>query len=263
MGNMWVSGKNPIAVWVADLSQPSVDVSLLLQWMTCCLEAGEKCEVLKVLEAPLLNYRKNRDGALMTVIENHYLTTGQLDLFWFTDSGVRELNGGRYRGAAKMAYYDTEGQVRESDVDDLGQLLRDLGTPEEPDGFLFMKRYPPLDPLGVRINYRHPKQSEGVFRWGHPRVTFSIYSDIWLPWVNGMLSGNYDVNKRFDNRELARVHTPRLNAFLGTVRDKTIELGGSWLLDEDDTLSNVKYMVCADGIGVDAPCLYEINEPKG
>jgi hypothetical protein len=83
-------------------------------------------------------------------------------------------------------------------------------------------------------------------------ISICLPTDIWFPRVYGYMEdierdeifqehedgsyslikpGPYDFYQWFDNRELALVHTPRLNRFLQRVRQWTVECGGSWSID--------------------------------
>jgi hypothetical protein len=83
-------------------------------------------------------------------------------------------------------------------------------------------------------------------------ISIRLPTDIWFPRVYGYMEdierdkifqehedgsyslikpGPYDFYQWFDNRELALVHTPRLNRFLQRVRQWTVDCGGSWSID--------------------------------
>ncbi|MCS6939328.1 MAG: hypothetical protein NZM94_08660, partial [Roseiflexus sp.] len=94
-------------------------------------------------------------------------------------------------------------------------------------------------------------------------VAFELYSDIWCPWVDGMIDEAYDSDKRFDNRALARVHTPRLNRVLAVARAATERLGGRWFLDRDpDNLRRDRAFMLSDAgvlVEADLPPEYRLN----
>jgi hypothetical protein len=97
--------------------------------------------------------------------------------------------------------------------------------------------------------YEHGHQ----FKEAYLRIC--LPTDIWFPRVNGYMEdierdeiyhydengnytlikpGPYDFYQWFDNRELALVHTPRLNRFLQRVRQWTVECGGAWSIESAD-----------------------------
>jgi hypothetical protein len=105
---------------------------------------------------------------------------------------------------------------------------------------------------GFPIDYRNPDAPLFVDKIPHVRVRFMFHSDIWLPWLWGHYVPRAQLAPElYDNGELAERHTPRLNAFLATVREETLALGGAWQLEDDDILAHVRAQLDEHGILVD------------
>ncbi|MDW8214022.1 MAG: hypothetical protein RMJ55_10725 [Roseiflexaceae bacterium] len=228
MPNRWVMDNDGMVRWVADLSPALSRPAALLDWFATVLEAAETEEIWQVREAASLGYAFAEHGPLAPFLARQYAQTGVIDLGDFTYFGPN-------RYLTRLAYFDDQDQVVEALVDDLGRLMLQLHPPEAEKEFLGLC-YPGLPALEIRgplLDTRRPARSCNTLRGTEIRVYFQLYSDIWFPWVPGMIDEAYDLNKRFDNRALARVHTPRLNRVLAVARAATERLGGRWFLDRD------------------------------
>jgi hypothetical protein len=82
-------------------------------------------------------------------------------------------------------------------------------------------------------------------------VYFYTYSDIWQPWVRGLLEEDQEIDARFDNRPLAERHTPRLNSFLSRVQELTQAMGGEWRYLPDDSKFNWTGLYWEGGVRMD------------
>lgn len=138
--------------------------------------------------------------------------------------------------STRICYYNREGYLEERDTQHIGQLLRELRPEvmEERPSFAY---YPqPVGFIGSRIPLKGIPQSE-VFR--DIGISIVLRSDIWFPQVVGYLEDYiYDEESlgsgKYDNRELALCHTPRLNHFLQKLRQLTLKLDGTWEVDTAD-----------------------------
>jgi len=107
-----------------------------------------------------------------------------------------------------------------------------------------------------------------LFGWAHPGATFpvprvpslslegplergrsrdivlcvSLETDIWFPWVVGWRDDGEDSDgpavQFRSNTEVAACHTPRLNRFLSAMRDKVLEVGGTWEIGDEGGLAD-------------------------
>jgi hypothetical protein len=252
MKNLWVVYDEPVATWVADLSVVRHEPRALLDWLLQTLAAGDERQVYVPRAAPLADYERERDGPPTDFFARAFAERGVVDLFDFASSGMRVIDGARFSAASRVAYYERGGQLVESEVDDLGMLLRALRAEDVDAAPNLMKRYPPLVAAGPRLDFNDPDRSVWALRRDEVRVSFRIFSDIWLPWVRGFLEEDYDLSRRFDNRPLASRHAPRLNAFLSHARAATLAAGGTWELDDEDSKPDLRFMVEAGGIRLEA-----------
>lgn len=205
MTNAWVVNDDPFVRWIADLSTVHDQPQRLLGWRRAVLEAGEEQAVYRVVEGEPLAFAAGEAG--------------------------------RPRAVGRVAFFDREGIVTEAEVDDLGELLRNLRPEDVESGGFLMKHGPPVD---LRMYERRVVLE----------VAFALCSDIWLPWALGLLEDDYGEGL-YDNRPLAERHTPRLNAFLAAARAATEAAGGRWHLERDDTRPDVLAQVGAEGVRLD------------
>lgn len=227
--NRWVAVRDPKATWRADLTAAAHDDQALLQWAMASLEAGEETGAFVVERAPRLGWRRG-DSPLSAAIGDLYERARRIDLFWFASS-VLPVDGARFGSATVLAYYEWDGSIVEEPVSDVGGLLARLRPNDVDDSDVLMATVAPVTIRGTLVDRGDPGRSEWFAVPDHPFVTFSLHSDIWFPWVRGLLEED-DGPRWHDNRELAARHTPRLNQFLDAVRDATERLGGSLRLDE-------------------------------
>ena len=249
MDNLWIVTGDPQARWTADLGSPD-DPERLLAWLAAVLTAGEEHEVYRVREAPAAGYAAGSDVSLTDWLWRRWREDGVVDAGHFAASGTRPIGGRVLRVAARVAWAAPSGELAEGVVENLGALLRSLRPGDVARWPRRMLDSPPLDVTGPLVDVRRPEQS----RWpGHPgRVLVNIMtrSDLWSPWVPGLLATDV-VDGWQDNRPLAERHTPRLNAFLAAARAATAAAGGTWWTDDDTVLGKLG-LLGDDGIRLDA-----------
>jgi len=210
MRNLWIQQDAPYVTWLADLT--SVGDDGRRSFVASVLESGANHSVVEVERAPTIDFDASRDGPLTAA------HLDPVDLFAFTGAAMAPGAPRSSTVRAWLSWYDLTDTPTGGWVRDPGALLRSLEPVPGciPEGF--MDGWPP-----VRIT-SHRGQ-----------VRIALHSDIWLPWVFGSAHPEADHLRMFDNLELARLHTPRLNAFLGDVRKAVSEIGGSWDIDVDGT----------------------------
>ena len=155
-----------------------------------------------------------------------------------------------------VSYYDEEDNIIENKVNNLGKLLHTLRIRESEDRIKYGHGREPLSIQGEPIEIRNKEMVEDI------RISFILYTDIWLPWVIGSfddLKLDKETGHRilYDNRELANRHTPRLNRFLAEARELTLSMGGTWELEQVNTPNP---MVTETGINLDWD--YEAEKKK-
>jgi hypothetical protein len=242
MKNYWTCMGDVVAQWRADLSALWPQPELLLEWARQVTAAGDQLEVIRVLESETLGYRRDRDGSPLPLLEELFDRSRTVDLFYFTAPPV-PVRGvfPRSRLAGRLAYFDQEGKIQEEEVQQVGRLLvrcrPDIlkrGGAWETGGAV-VSYEPPLRASGPQLCFSDLKRSQGIFTPKSVHVYFTTSTDIWQPWVTGWVELHRDIDSRFDNRPLAERHTPRLNAFIRRVRELTLEMGGAWYYQPDDS----------------------------
>jgi len=247
--NAWTSDHDTLLCWIADLTPIKADANELLAWQRTVLEGGERLHVFRVLEAPAVDYERDRDGPFPLYLDDRCRSTGELDLFSFTRGGILPVDGRRLRATAKVAHFDAEGNIQETEVDDVGDLLQKLRPGDVDHGWIHMRHGPPL---GIDPSISPPLTPEKLARARRIEVRFRLFSDIWMPWVVGSLEPPGSDCPQ-DNRPLAARHTARLNAFLHAVSAATEACGGRWFFEHELTPAGPYYPVSDAGVDLNAP----------
>jgi hypothetical protein len=251
MKNHWVTFDDDIATWTADLTPRRDDAEALWAWLEIVVGSAEQNEVHIVREAPSLEYVRE-SGPLLSHLGRLFADEGKIDLFHFEFAVPEHQREGRaLRAAARMAYFDAGGQLTEEYVDDLGELLRSLRPADYEEAVNFMYRCSPLKAWGPLVDSRNSEKSNWWVVPGEATVDFSIRSDIWYPYISGLLEPDVTVDYGIDNRALSGRHTPRLNAFLADVRQATVAIGGTWKLDGEQR-TTYEGLLSDAGIDLDA-----------
>lgn len=249
MTNAWTSDHDTLLCWIADLTPIKAAPDELLAWQRTVLEEGERLHVFRVLEAPDLDYERDRDGPFPLYLDDRCRRTGELDLFSFTRGDTLTVDGRPVRTTAQVAYFDAAGSIQETEVDDVGGLLRKLRSADVDHGWMHMRHSPPL---GIDPSVAPPLTPETLARARRLEVRFRLFSDIWMPWVVGSLEPPSSRGSH-DNRPLAARHTARLNAFLHAVSEATAATGGRWFFADELTPASPFYPVSDAGVDLDAP----------
>jgi hypothetical protein len=140
----------------------------------------------------------------------------------------------------RICYYDVDGEIVERYHDKLAETLLQLYDGDDSRHF---KEFANPNENIIRIDDTWLAHRIGQSGY-KPSFRIMIPSDIWFPHVSGDLERKSwarrnphfrDIiyRKGFDNRELANLHTPRLNRFLAAIAEKVVEMGGEWSINED------------------------------
>ncbi|HET7501974.1 MAG TPA: hypothetical protein VFK02_13245 [Kofleriaceae bacterium] len=252
MKNLWIQTDNAFATWRADVTTVQRRPQAVLGLVQAVLAAGAAHRMYEVVEAPLIGYQRERDGALGAVLARLFAEQDVLDAFGFVGSAM--LPGAARSSTVEtlLALYDREDRVIEKAVSDLGAELKAMEPVEGviPDGF--MMHYPAVRVLGRQ--FVGVREGELLDRSAHPlpvSVRIELHSDVWFPWVFGSAHPEADHKRMFDNRELCARHTPRLNAFLAAVGEATRAVGGTFGVDPDATGFRARDWVTDDGVRLD------------
>jgi hypothetical protein len=252
MKNLWIQTEQAFVTWIADLTAICTQPRAILEVVQAALASGAKHHIFEVVEAPLINYQRARDGRLGDRLGRMLERDGILDLFGCTGSAMMPGPPTSSVVETALSHYDREDRLVDEVVTDLGAVLASLEpVPDSiPNGF--MNHYPAVRITGRR--YAGVRQGAPVDGRADPlRIAayLSIHSDIWFPWVYGSAHPDCDHIRMFDNRELASRHTPRLNAFLGDVAAAARGAGGSFGVWPDDTGTRAAGWVDDDGVLLD------------
>jgi hypothetical protein len=234
--NFWTTEKDAVASWKITLPYPNAKnkIQALLRLYQQISELGEEYEVYSVK-------RKDNDFHLPATssysneIELCFMETGILKSFGVGNNLFVDLDFVSY---SKLGYYDLHGHMQEKYIKDIGSLLIDNQSHLQKNHLNYVRHIPPINIWEGDIYYSESHLD-----------TLNIYidleTDIWFPWVMGVSedknsniksSVNHPIlGNAYDNRELARCHTPRLNRFLATTAKLILDFGGEWEKGDDAT----------------------------
>lgn len=138
---------------------------------------------------------------------------------------------------ARIAFYRGDEIVQE-DVGDIGALLRTL----RPEKRSYNRSTSPVTVRGLTVPVDQEKEVV---------VSIRLDTDIWFPRLIGMAEPETGEAMRttYDNRALAEIHTPRLNAFLEDVHGAALAAGGRWEVWKPDGFG-MDYAEQFDELGV-------------
>ncbi|MEM8533979.1 MAG: hypothetical protein AAGF95_24250 [Chloroflexota bacterium] len=257
MVNRWYVDDDPILRWKAYIGPLFQAPDQAVAWLRQLLEAAEAEKVCTVYATD--TYQRTKDGPFPAFVQAEYERTGVVDLDVFRWRRTDQIGG-------QLAYYDPQGQVQETEVFDLGVFWQQCHA-DTSDTTSWWYHRPVLRFLGPTLATRDPAEMTRIKQGVHPDagVVLALYSDIWLPWIDGLVDETHEVGKVYDNRALARQHTPRLNRFLAAVHAATQALGCAWSLDrEPDALApNWAFMVHDTGIDLEATLPEGVKENDG
>lgn len=241
--NLWRTFEAPLVTWTVHLDEVAFDAERWLDLTLAIVLAGESERVVRIDSAPRIDYVRSRDGPLEAKLRARLDDDGVVDLFAFTGFAMGPDEEDSSRAVAEMAWYAPDGRIEVGETDNLAKPL----WTEDPDG-TFLTRgesvaVPAVRIRGCRID-RHGRRADPAA----PHVRVMLQSDIWMPFVSNPHHPAYPDRLSFDNRPLARQHTPRLNRFLREVRSQVERLGGRWALEETETMPGFMDDVGPDGV---------------
>lgn len=232
MKNYWAQKDFTIAAWHADVRPLLDEPDALVALVRAVYEAGHPTRLILPV-----------DGVPSAAVEERWKTEKTIDLFRM----IRTM-----KVEAELAYYDRADQLVEGRVVDLGLLLAELQpVPNSISHYDREVGEPPVALTGQHLVYEDgPPQ-----RAPEEPVTFTValHSDIWFPYVVGFAHPNRDLERFFDNRELARENGVRLNELLTTIKDLVTSAGGRWYLDTDDLAAPYAPWLSDEGVRLHGP----------
>lgn len=234
--NHWAVHNDTLAFWRAVVPIAASRPLELLNWTNAIIVLAD--------EAGVAQFRHETGSAwplqeVLSYIADRFRDESIVDAFGFSDNHMRTRS--------RLAYYERDGIV-ETMVDDVGALLAQLREPIDEDRDYAVEPCAPLCVSGFAVSFEpSSKRPLSAYRLPSTSVEFSFGADIWLPWVPGRLDPD-DKETFYDNRELAHLHSVRLNKFLAEVRRITVERGGEWQYRNYSGASWLDYLAGSDGI---------------
>jgi len=202
--NNWnIYDTDEVFLWAAALPAGLTDQQIL-GWQDTVFASGEKHAVLRVLAASRWDYSRDRDGYVLDWLRQSGDRIEPMEPYPSRFLMARTL---AFEVAARLAYADPTGVV-EGWFSDVRALATAAGlAPQKVYGS------PPLMVDCV-------SEDDGSFA-----TFFGVATDIWFGWNDPWHRASDDP---IDNRALAALNAPRLNAFLAEVSTACQSLGGAW-----------------------------------
>jgi hypothetical protein len=240
MKNFWAQRETATAAWHADVTPILGSPEKLVELVRSVYEAAAQTRlILPVGVDP------------QATVTRRWESERTVDLFWMIRNS---------RVEADLSWYDVSDLLVQGRVADLGELLASLQP--APNAIYSHNRAPGEPPValtGGQIAYTGSRVTRAR---GYPE-TFSVtlHSDIWFSYVIGDAHPARDLERFFDNRELAHCNTPRLNQLLGTIARLVTEAGGRWYFDKDDFNAQYAPWLSDQGIQIDGltPPLMDVS----
>jgi hypothetical protein len=260
MRNVWVQTDFAFATWVADLGDARARPRDLLDVVLTIVEAGARHRVFVPGAFPELGVDPgpgsgpSSGGDLARRIVSLWEDRRVVDAFGFTGAAMAPGAPGSSTAEAELAWFDRQDAIVVAPTANLGAVLRALEPVPGSIGDGFTAAFPPVQITGRRLAFEGEPPVLVAAQARRPiQIRVALHSDIWLPYVFGSAHPLADHQRHFDNRDLARIHTPRLNAFLRDVATAVARAQGRWELDLDDTSTDARQWLDADGVHLDAP----------
>ena len=236
--NHWITFVNDIVVrWGAFLPAPRGDVDGLIQFCVNVVEVGARYDVYRAVRIPAAQSYVASLQSFEDYLRTQATERGRVPLFPGDHRPGPEL-----WTPARIAFYRDE-EIVEAEVGDVGALLRELRPDKIGTAGMFMRSASPVSVMGSSVDVNDDQEV---------RIQVRLDTDIWFPRVMGMLEDIPEDELKpdfYDNRELAKRHTPRLNAFLNELRRSAVALGGRWEVLEVDGIG-VNYADQWDETGI-------------
>jgi hypothetical protein len=237
--NYWICDPEHFGGWEIEFPKfESLDQIIRLKdYMAKVLTIGKEERILNIgsshslqmLDVPLLPYIEQVEW----LVEHRQV----LQFFAYLHVSDAEISG-------FVSYFGKQGEIVEAEIRDMWELSRQLNPPKyEP------VEAPRTPPVGIRgRGHIKTDRSESLER----SIQASIYlrTDIWFPKLAHWR--NYTV-LRFDNRELAYRHTPRLNKFVIRLRELTLQWGGTWTTIAPNYVQKENYKSQLTEMGIRIP----------
>lgn len=232
--NLWVSKKNPIAMWIGELSLAENAAEVIKTVVQEVLGLGEKEQVYRVLSTRGKYPYSAASGITYWEYLQQLPETERFKGPLLAPGYPGKYPDGEVLTPGRVCYYGLKDRLidlrghTESEVNDLGELLKSLEPGIKDSPFTTSSGSPVMITIG-RVTEARGKDTLSI--------NVVIHSDIWFPHVRALYSEQreqYPSLDMWDNSELAFCHTPRFNRFLDGIAQLIKDLGGSWYLVRED-----------------------------
>jgi hypothetical protein len=88
MKNLWIQTEHDFATWVADFTAIATQPAAILEFAQAVLASGAAHRIFEMVEAPVIGYRRDRDGSIGDALHRLFERDKILDLFGFTGSAM-------------------------------------------------------------------------------------------------------------------------------------------------------------------------------
>jgi hypothetical protein len=255
--NLWVANRNSFVKWLITFPPPSdaANTERLFQFAREFLAATEREDLFRIVETRPPYVFHAADGLnYADYMQQTAAQTGEIAFFNLGGPYVGAVpKYGQLQTPGRVCYFDAKGNLSDREIENLGFLLKQLRPKDANLNDLWMAPIAPITITGTGAAV--PVQASQYRTWDRPYLFISLYTDIWFPWVWGAMEDIQakSVQRLHDNRELAFCHTPRLNRFLASAHEITLELGGNWEVDWPEIPKFYAEMVTENGILLDVP----------
>ena len=162
----------------------------------------------------------------------------------------------------KLAYYDSNNEVIEQYVGDVGSLVAEIYDME-------VNKYCAATTTAITFDscaeFEFDKKNHKHTNNEVIKVRIRLITDIWFPWIDGDIHAfrphgeepylqpvNHPIfGIVYDNRELVSYHTPRLNKFLSESHQIASSYGAKWELDTTEGVPMYATMCSTLGVRLD------------
>lgn len=215
--NHWITFPNfDVIRWAGFLPAPRGNPEALIQFGRTLVDAGKRHLVWDAQRLPGATRFDSREQSYEAYLRDAVRLRQRIPL----PQDVRP--GGDLWTPARLAFYRGD-EIVEEEVGNVGELLRNLRPDKSISG---ARSTSPICISAGSVPVDHEQEVVVVFR---------LETDIWCPRVVGLDEpGEDEIPESYDNRALAEIHTPRLNAFIRDVRAATLAAGGRWETWEPD-----------------------------